>query len=334
MNMIKFAKILLITMLLSATAAQAAENTGKQESKTDLVPRVTGMVNLRYVYDEQNKNHHGFEVRRIRLGAMGNLHKNVDYKMQAEYIDHVRLLDAYVRWKIMPELNVQAGQFKVQYSMEGLDGPANWLTVELPVAVNKLNGYSDLSGLGCNGRDIGLMLYGSLIHKELFDVLTYRVGVFNGNGNNLKDDNRKKDVAGMLWVNPVRQMSLTGSYYYGTYGPRGNSHTHNRASAGVQWKDRKLHIRSEYLWGNTAGMHSHGAYAQVAYTIHRMIQPSIGYDYFRQDERDEAHRHTLQIGVNVSPIDHLRLQAGYVHAFSNTGRRHNNLAEMQCVVTF
>ena len=322
--------------LLTSTTAKAEE---KSDNKVSLIPKVTGMINLRYAYDESNKDAQGFDVRRVRLGMKGNLHEKLDYVMQAEYAGNVRLLDAYLRWKIAPEFNVQVGQFKVHYSMETLGGPANWLVTENPTAVAKLNGYNDLSGLAShkNGRDIGLMFYGGLIHKELFDVLRYRIGVFNGNGYNLKDNNRKKDVAGMLWINPIRQFSITGSYYYGTYGPRNNDHVRNRASAGIEWKDKKLTVRSEYLWGNTAGQHSHGAYAQAAYTINQLIQPVVGYDFFKQNEDVDAYQNNLQVGLNIMPVKYVRVQASYTYTMQKGDQnpnRHNNMAEIQVVATY
>ena len=325
-------------LFLACTAAQAEEKTENKE-KVSLIPKVTGMINLRYAYDDSNKDQHGFDVRRVRLGVRGNLHEKLDYVFQAEYAGNVRLLDAYIRWKINPAFNIQVGQFKVHYSMETLGGPANWLTTEQAAGVSRLNGYSDLSGLNShkNGRDIGLMFYGGLIHKELFDVLRYRVGVFNGNGINLKDNNRKKDVAGMLWISPVRQLSFTGAYYYGTYGPHGADHVRNRASAGIEWKDRKLQVRSEYLWGHTSDTYQNGAYIQVGYWAHQMVQPVVQYDFLKLDKDrngvDGPYEHNIQVGLNIEPIRQVRIQAGYRHTITNNDQ-HNNLATLQCVVTY
>ena len=329
----KAMRIMATVLLMATGTACMAEKSQGTEEKTDLVPKVTGLISLRYSYDESDKDQRGFDVRLARLGAKGNLHKKVDYAFLGEYAGNVRLLDAYVRWKAMPEFSVQFGQFKVPYSQESLGGPTNWLTVEIPTAVSKLSGYNDLCGMKSNSRDIGLMFYGALIHKDVFDVLRYRVGVFNGNGNNIKDNNRKKNVAGLLWISPMRQLSLTGGYHYGTFGPRGTEQTRNRASVGAEWKDRKVHIRSEYLWGNTGGQHSHGVYAQAAYTVFQTLQPVVSYDYFKQDENVNAYQHRLQVGVNAEPINHLRLQAGYAHTFFNGGK-HNNLVEVQCIVNW
>lgn len=329
---------LAIAALLTGNAATVAE-TAPDNEKVNYIPKITGMVNLRYAYDESKDDEHGFDVRRVRLGAKGDLHQKLDYVMQAEYAGNIRLLDAYLRWKVMPEFNVQVGQFKVHYSQETLLGPATWLTTEQAAGVSKLNGYNDLSKQDSykNGRDIGLMIYGSAIHKEYFDVLRYRLGVFNGNGINLKDNNKKKDVAAMLWVSPVRHLSFTGAYYSGSYGPKGADHVRNRASAGILWKDKKLTVRSEYLWGHTSSLRSNGMYAHVAYWAHQMVQPVVQYDYMKYDKDRNvikgSYEHNLQVGLNVEPISHIRIQAGYMHTIKND-KKHNNLTTLQCVLTY
>ena len=128
-------KIIMCACLMLGTFVQL--QAADKDNKVSLVPKITGMVNLRYAYDEDNKDQHGFDVRRVRLGVKGNLHEKLDYVFQAEYAGNVRLLDAYIRWKINPAFNIQVGQFKVHYSMETLGGPANWLTTEQAAGVSK-----------------------------------------------------------------------------------------------------------------------------------------------------------------------------------------------------
>ncbi|MBO4611814.1 MAG: hypothetical protein J5671_01435 [Bacteroidaceae bacterium] len=307
----------------------------ENSEKVSLVPKISGLANIRYSYDDDAASTHGFDVRRVRLSVKGNMHEKVDYCVQAEYAGTVRIIDAYFRWKIMPELNVQVGEFKVESSLESTYGPTSWMLIENPTAVTKLNGYNDLSGVNShkNGRDIGMRLYGSFIHKENFDVLRYSVGVYNGNGINVKDNNNKKDVAGFLWIKPMRQLSFTGGYYSGSYGPKGATHVRNRASAGVEWKDTKLTVRSEYLWGHTSFERSNGAYLQAGYTVHRMIQPVVSYDFFKRHIDAAGYEHNAQVGINITPIKNLRVQAAYTHTFLNAGG-HKNLVEVQAVASF
>ena len=173
----------------------------------------------------------------------------------------------------------------------------------------KLNGYNDLSGLKANGRDVGVTLYGDLLNK----VVSYRVGVFNGNGINTKDDNDKKDFAGLLWVRPLKELAFSVGHYQGAYGVKGDEHVRIRTSAGVEFKDDRLTLRGEYLNGNTAGQKSDGAYATAAYWVTKTVQPVLSVDYFKANRDQDEQQWNYQLGVNVIPVKKLRIQAAYTY---------------------
>lgn len=279
-------------------------------------PKISGMVNVRYAWSDKEDDTHGFDIRRIRLAADGSLSDKLDYKFQAEYETTVKVIDAFLRWKITPAFNIQIGEYKVQYSQETLYGPATWLTIENPAAVARLNGYNDLSGLKANGRDVGVTFYGDLFDK----VVSYRVGVFNGNGINTKDDNNKKDFAGLIWIRPLKELAFSVGHYQGVYGAKGDEHVRIRTSAGVEYKDDRLTLRGEYLNGNTAGQKSDGAYATAAYWVSKVVQPVVSVDYFKADRDQDEQQWNYQVGVNVIPIKKLRIQAAYTYTNNKVAR--------------
>lgn len=309
--------MLIIAPILSKTA---------QELK---LPKISGLVNARYSWSDKEGATHGFDIRRVRLAADGVLSYNIDYKFQAEYETSVKVIDAYLRWKIAPEVNVQIGEYKVQYSQETLSGPASWLTIENPTAVAQLNGYNDLSGLKANGRDVGVTLYGDLFDK----VIGYRVGVFNGNGINAKDNNNKKDFAGLLWLRPIEQLAFSIGHYQGVYGAKGDEHVRNRTSAGVEYKNYKLTVRGEYLYGNTAGQKSDGAYVTAGYWISDFVQPLLSIDYFKADRDYDESLWNYQVGVNITPIKKLRIQAAYTYTDKKVANDVNQF-ETQFILQF
>ena len=56
-----------------------------------------------------------------------------------------------------------------------------------------------------------------MLHGKLFrDFLQYKVAVMNGQGLNTKDKNSQKDVVGNLMVNPLKWLSVGGSFIRGT----------------------------------------------------------------------------------------------------------------------
>lgn len=291
--------------------------------------RFSGLVNARYAWSDQEGDTHGFDIRRVRLAADGALNDQIDFRLQAEYETTVKVIDAFLRWKIASALNVQIGEYKVQYSQETLYGPATWLTIENPAAVARLNGYNDLSGLKANGRDVGVTLYGDLFRR----VVSYRVGVFNGNGINTKDDNDKKDFAGLLWVRPLEELSFTVGHYQGTYGAKGDEHVRIRTSAGVEYKDDKLTLRSEYVGGNTAGQRSDGAYATAAYWVTKSVQPVVSVDYWKADRDGDERQLNYQAGVNIIPVKKLRIQLAYTYS-DNRVASDASLLEGQFILQF
>lgn len=311
-------KTTILSLLAVMATAAAQPSVAQEQASTSQAlqwPKISGFVNGRYAWDSGDNDTHGFDIRRVRLAATGDVTRHLDYKVQAEYETTVKVIDAYVRWKITKPFNVQIGEFKVPYSQETLYGPTTWLTIENPAAVSKLNGYDDLSGLKVNGRDIGLAFYGDLLpdRSGSFSYITYRIGLFNGNGINTKDDNNRKDFAGLLEVHPVKELTLSAGHYQGSYGKLHEEHVRIRTSAGLEWKDRRLTLRSEYLHGNTAGKKSDGVYALAAWQLSRWFQPIISYDYFQADKTSGEHQGNYQVGLNVTPVKPLRIQAAYTY---------------------
>lgn len=298
-------------------------------------PKISGLLDGRYSWSSEDKENHGFELRRLRLAASGDLTPRLDYKVQAECEPHVKIIDAYVRWKISKPFSVQFGEFCVPYSIETLYGPTNWKTIVNPTAVSRLNGYRDISGLNVNGRDIGIQVYGDLFPAKdgSFDYLTYRVALVNGNGINTKDDNNKKDVAAQVLVRPYRYLMFSAGHYQGHYGDRHEKKVRVRTSAGLEWKDSRLTLRSEYLDGKTGGVKSRGAYAQLAYRVHKYVEPVLSYDYFKEDTKTDEYENNYQVGVNIEPIKHLRIQADYTYRkFKVADDVH--LVEVQGIISF
>lgn len=132
----------------------------------------------------------------------------------------LRVLAFYGEFAPMPELKVRAGQFKVPFDRETLVG-ANALTFTSPALMTRRYarwGESDnpavCTALACGwdyetvrgssfGYDRGLMVHGEIASA----VFNYAVGVFNGSGPNVGNDNRDVLVGGRLWTDPLGAMS-------------------------------------------------------------------------------------------------------------------------------
>lgn len=304
----KLNKTLALAGALIVSASINAQNL------TPSVPSISGLANIRYSYDSGDGSNHGFDIRRVRLAASGDISPRLDYKIQAEYETSVKVIDAYARVKIAKPFNIQIGEFKAPYSQETLYGPTSWLTIENPTAVAKLNGYQDLSGLKANGRDVGLLLYGDafLSADSSFRHFSYKVGVFNGNGINVKDNNNQKDFALLLYYRPVKPLTISFGQYVGHYLNKDEvTVDRHRTSAGIEFKGERLVFRSEYLHGKTDGQKSDGLYAHAAFRANKVFQPIVSYDFFKPDNDKDEKQNNFQAGLNITPIKHVRVQLAY-----------------------
>lgn len=310
--------------------------------------KIGGLVNAQYGYTYQQDNDSEveqtsvFQVRRARLDVRGEIHPKFEYRIQAELANSPKLLDAYVKLKFCKYANLQVGQFKIPFTLENPYSPTDLEFIDNAQIVNRLSGYSDVSGVTnfANGREIGLMLYGTLAQferdGEKYPILSYSVGVFGGNGINVKKDNMAKDIAGRLEFRPwLKHFTLSGSAYWGRYtlsNDIGNG-LRLRLAGGVEYKDEHLTIRGEYVWGKTAmpitvnddpssrNMITQGAYLVAGYWFkmgkgngflgNQKISPIVRVDFYQQDIDVESYSIYYSVGMDWWPEKHLRFTVNY-----------------------
>lgn len=282
------------------------------------VPELVGYVQAQYTYAEKGAS--TFQIRRARFDIKGNLGKTFDYRFQTEFANSCKLVDAYLRVKINPAFNIQLGQFKVQFSLESVMGPFTWEGIDVSQAVNKLSGYSDVSGEGANGRDLGLSIYGGFFKQEGYNIVDYSVGVFNGNGINTKDNNTQKNIAGKVEIHPIKPITVAGSFYFGKMNgivDPAERMPKNRYAVSFRYDDKTYLFRAEYLrgktdMGETNPIITDGYYAILGYTINKTITPILRYDAFRNDISSLGGNSTYYMaGLIYQPYKFLRMQLNY-----------------------
>lgn len=108
-------------MLATASVAVAADG------DFSYIPEVHGTVRARWEMDTRNGSQR-FRVRNARLSVGGYVAPSIDYFVQAEFNDedHLLLLDAYGRFRIVKGLTVQAGQFRMPFGVESFRAPNNY----------------------------------------------------------------------------------------------------------------------------------------------------------------------------------------------------------------
>lgn len=125
-------------------------------------------------------------LRRVRPTFEGTVFGKYDFRFTPDFApEAANVQDAYINARFTPWFKVQAGKFKVPYSLERLQSGSDLRFVERSYVANAL----------LPNRDIGVQLHG-----EVFDgKLNYAAGVFDGvaeggsNATNRDNGNASKD---------------------------------------------------------------------------------------------------------------------------------------------
>ena len=310
-------------------------------------PKISGFVQGLYEANLANESgliDNTLRMRRVRMSVEGKFANDFSYKIQGDFSRSPQLVDAFVKYKLCKEFAIQVGQFKTPFSMESPINPVNLEIFDYGESVQSLVGYKDVCGVGSLGRDLGVMASGEFLQLEGKDypLITYNIGLFNGNGANKLDNNNRKDLVGRLDVHPMmKELTLSGSFYLGKYQNESDYGTRNRWSAGAQYKDGNILIRAEYLNGTTGHTYftsemnqnnelvevekqslqiSQGYYAVAGYTFHfgkdfsQKITPVVRFEHFTPgdiQEKGSVSTNYYTVGFDYWPVKSLNFKLDY-----------------------
>lgn len=175
--------------------------------------------------------------------------------------DRSVLQDAYMTY-LSDYADVTIGQFKTPISLEALQPLARLLFVDRSRVTREFG----------DRRDIGVR-----VDKKIADVFYYNVGLFNGSGQSVLENDRAKDLALRLEAYPIPGLTI-GALAYGTVGAEDVDTVRNRLEADLRLELNDLIVQGEYIHGWTGPkarrLEGHGAYGAVAYTIAKQFQPA------------------------------------------------------------
>ena len=171
-----------------------------------------------------------FNLRLARLALDGRIMNDFYWKVQIQINGNTstlgsspRLVDLFAEWQKYDFACIKVGQFKRPFTFENPMHPITQGFMSYSQPVNNLAGFSDRAGgHASNGRDIGVQLQGDLLKTSSGrPLIHYQVGVFNGQGINMKDVDQQKDLIGGLWVMPVKGMRIGAFGWTGSYARKG-----------------------------------------------------------------------------------------------------------------
>ncbi len=296
----------------------------KREKLLANLPKISGYVQVGYTYASGERGESSFFVKRARVDMKGDILKEkLDYRLQVDFASKPKIVDVFVQYKPFRQLNLKVGQYKVPFSIESTGySPLKLEMIDYSLAIRKLMNYSDVVGLSASGRDMGASLYGSFWRCGGRDILSYDLGIFNGEGINTKDGNKSKDFAGRLMLRPAKGLLLSGSYYTGEYGADHLDRT--RYAVGGEYDCGRIILRSEYIAGTTEALNGEGArgefdsdgwYATLGWRATKTLMPALRYESFTGNTaaRSATRQQNWQVGLNWQPVKHLRCQLNYTY---------------------
>lgn len=330
------------TVLMSVSAICIQAQTGDDsEVKRDFFNtpymRFGGYGLVLYQHNDLDKMHDIFP-RLVFLSAEGKIGDKWRYFILTEFTNP-RLFEYYGEWTPADYFNLRAGQFKVPFSFENEISPTQLEGIYNTRTVNNLAGM--LGDVGVNnggGRDIGVQASGSFWEVNGLKLFNYKVGFFQGTGINIRENNNRKDFAGIVTLSPVKGLRLGYSTYFGesVYTLSGDSvaksHVRNRWALSAEYTSDRFYARSEWINGNDAGNQKFGVYGTALwYFIPKKLNAFGRVDFYSENEITD-----FTTGISYYFYKNCRLQFNYTFSnfsgyFAGTFPRNNIAGQLQFV---
>ena len=378
----------LATLALAALAfgsVSAQEKEAKLKVLSDI--KFSGYIMSQYQYSDKESNKgekdiNSFNIRMVRMALEGRLAGDFYWKAQLQVNGNTsnltvapRMVDAFAEWQKYDAFKVKAGQFKRPFTFENPMHPITQGFMSYSQNVTKLAGFSDRNGEhSSNGRDIGVQLQGDLLKAaDGHHYLHYQVGVFNGQGTNMKDVDQRKDVIGGVWVAPVKGLRIGAFGWTGSYARKGTwtevdangveqkkdgvrSLEKNRYAISAEYAAHDWTVRSEYIHSqgygfktaNTSGKETDctinyaagdkadGFYAlMIAPVISKKLYAKARYDLYRPQADWHTSKTQYEIGANYWIGKHVMVAAEYARVNDRSLNKSNyNMFDLELDVKF
>jgi len=286
-------------------------------------------------------NASSFYFNRARIGVKGNIPYDFSYYFVTEFSPRVNsqnssaatVCDAFITYKrFAPYFKASVGQFKTQISAEQLHGCHKLLTINRSKPVVNIAGPI---------RDVGVMFSGSidtLLGSNLKDLFGYTIGIMNGAGRNVLDDNIYKDITARLTIKPFNFLTIGGNYRYGKTLIEEIEGSRTTFGVDLTFNSNNFFLQGEYLFADNEGTKpastscsgevipakpatdENGYYIQAAYMTPWNLQPVVKFETYDPDIDTEAAakgdlhvENVLTFGLNYFFNDWTRVQLNYLY---------------------
>ncbi len=256
----------LLMMLMASILLFPAFAQGDGNNALFTKPKFSGFAMASYQATFQDgANSNSFDIKLVRASVEGRILSDFYYKIQGQINGNTttmgsspRLVDYFMEWQRFDFCRVKLGQFKRPFTYENPMNPIDQGFMSYSQPVSRLAGFSDRTGMhSSNGRDIGLQLQGDFLKSSGRYLLHYQVGVFNGQGINVKDVDERKDIIGGMWVMPIDGLRIGAFGWEGSYARKVGGQTvslrQHRYALSAEYKKGDLQLRTEYIHSTGRG---------------------------------------------------------------------------------
>ncbi len=185
-----------------------------------------------------------FRLRRAELQAKGELTTWLNYGLVIDFAKVLEapstralsaLQDVTVTFK-SKYVDATVGQFKIPVSWEGFNSSTKLLFPERDIVATTFG----------DKRDLGVRL------AKKFEYVYYSVGLYNGTGQNLLDNNNSKDVGVRMELYPIEGLMIGGVGYM-TVGKRQAEGARDRFEVDLRFERSIFLLQSEFIHGEDVG---------------------------------------------------------------------------------
>ncbi|TAK33313.1 MAG: hypothetical protein EPO40_00565 [Myxococcaceae bacterium] len=249
-------------------------------------------------------------LRRLRPELLGSLfHERVDFMLAGDFaapLNGQATTDAFVTFNVHDWLHVQVGQFDLPFTLENRTSDR---------VIDFMERSFTVRNLGASTKEPGLMLWGGLPDRRFY----YSVGLFNGDGVNVRNLDNAFDVVGRVFARPFAGASSSLSrLQVGASGSFGAHHDTNQplgASPGwLSTASGYAYFRNTYAGadgnGTVIAAVPQGDVARVA----AEVNVPIGRVVFRAEGiwmKGDVAENLLAAGVPLRGVGSLRALGGY-----------------------
>jgi phosphate-selective porin OprO/OprP len=284
--------------------------------------------------NDTSSDYSKFEAKRIRLIAQGYAYsKDLTYKMEIDPVQLAQsdgrggLLDSYINYKLMNEVQFLVGQTKVKYSYTVIQSDSQLMFVDRVPFICKL----------APAYEIGAFAYGSAAK----DFVSYYLSVTNGDGQTYAANTNHNAFAARVMLSPLGKMSteeadlaigkkplftIGANYYYNDlndgeskaiYGTIWNNHKdlHNYGfDTHFKWMGASVQGEVLYSQGDNKTTdvlkRAMGWYAQAGYMITPKIGLAVRYSQYDPNRDVTGNLETEQIGAITYYFNKQNLKVG------------------------